>query len=91
MCAGDDEEICGGGYALSVYTYEGVVVELATPVGCYNDHKGDRIMTKEISEPDMTNQVRRCALKTAPMGQLERTERGVGGGGQNDTTRCLFL
>ena len=62
-CAGDDSEICGGSFAISVYQYPDViVVPPRTFLGCYADSKRGRIMTYKDTDNDMTTDVSTNAL-----------------------------
>lgn len=61
-CAGDDNEICGGSYAINVYTYGDVIIDTPIPLGCYRDETNDRIMTRELTDDNMTNDV--SAIRT---------------------------
>lgn len=58
-CAGDETEICGGFFAISVYQYPDVVITpTPTFLGCWGDSKGGRIMMNKQTDGTMTTDVR---------------------------------
>lgn len=44
-------------FAINVYTYGDVVIDTPISLGCYRDDKHDRIMAKELTDNNMTNDV----------------------------------
>lgn len=62
-CAGDDREICGGRFAISVYygdSRRDAASDTPTYLGCYEDSKMDRVMVDRVivDAQSMTNAVR---------------------------------
>ncbi|CAM9552578.1 unnamed protein product [Pylaiella littoralis] len=55
-CAGNDEEICGGYDAFSLYKMDWPEAPTDDPeyVGCYRDDQNDRVMTDKVTLGDMT-------------------------------------
>lgn len=69
-CAGHDEQICGGWYAMSLYQYGGSpgldIPEGSKYLGCYADRRFQRAMSFSLaSSSEMTHEVIRRPVEMA--------------------------